>query len=55
MKQLFKKSRESLGSREMMKKLREEGFQIGRYETIVCEYLAYRGDAYKYHLELNRS
>ena len=24
-------------------------------ETIVCEYLAYRGDAYKYHLELNRS
>jgi GntR family transcriptional regulator len=24
-------------------------------QTIVCEYLAYRGDAYKYHLELNRS
>jgi len=24
-------------------------------ETIVCEYLAYRGDAYKYHLELKRS
>ena len=24
-------------------------------EAIVCEYLAYRGDAYKYHLELKRS
>ena len=24
-------------------------------ETIVCEYLGYRGDAYKYHLELHRS
>ena len=35
MKQLFKKSRESLGSREMMKKLREEGFQIGRYRVLV--------------------
>ena len=33
MKQLFKKSRESLGSWEMMKKLREEGFQIGRYRV----------------------
>jgi putative transposase len=31
MKQLFEKSRNSLGSREMMKKLREEGFTIGRY------------------------
>ena len=31
MKQLFEKRRESLGSREMMKKLREEGVQIGRY------------------------
>jgi len=30
MKALFKHSRNSLGSREMMKKLREEGFQIGR-------------------------
>ncbi len=30
MKALFKQSRNSLGSREMMKKLREEGFQIGR-------------------------
>ncbi len=30
MKALFKQSRDSLGSREMMKKLREEGFQIGR-------------------------
>ena len=33
MKQLFKKSRENLGSREMMKKRREEGFQIGRYRV----------------------
>ncbi|TVQ74722.1 MAG: IS3 family transposase, partial [Oceanospirillales bacterium] len=33
MKGLFKRSRLSLGSREMMKKLREEGFQIGRYRV----------------------
>jgi putative transposase len=33
MKVLFKQSRESLGSREMMKKLREEGIQIGRYKV----------------------
>lgn len=33
MKRLFKQSRNSLGSREMMKKLREEGFQIGRYRV----------------------
>ncbi len=33
MKALFKQSRSSLGSREMMKKLREEGFQIGRYRV----------------------
>jgi len=33
MKTLFKLSRNSLGSREMMKKLREEGFQIGRYKV----------------------
>ncbi len=33
MKALFKQSRNSLGSREMMKKLREEGFQIGRYKV----------------------
>jgi len=30
MKQFFEQSRESLGSREMTKKLREEGFDIGR-------------------------
>jgi putative transposase len=30
-KKLFEDSRESLGSREMMKKLRKEGFEIGRY------------------------
>ena len=33
MKKLFEQSRNSLGSREMMKKLREEGFQIGRYKV----------------------
>lgn len=33
MKDLFKQSRDSLGSRELMKKLREEGFQIGRYRV----------------------
>jgi len=33
MKALFKRSRDSLGSREMMKKLREEGFKIGRYKV----------------------
>ena len=32
-KQLFKKSRNSLGSREMVKALRKEGFQIGRYRV----------------------
>jgi putative transposase len=30
---LFKQSRGSLGNREMMKKLREEGFKIGRYKV----------------------
>ena len=33
MKALFKRSRDSLGSRELMKKLREEGFKIGRYKV----------------------
>ncbi len=33
MKTLFKQSRDSLGSREMKKKLREEGFAIGRYKV----------------------
>ena len=33
MKALFKASRNSLGSRELMKKLREEGFVIGRYKV----------------------
>ena len=32
-KQLFSASRGSLGSREMVKKLRKEGFQIGRYRV----------------------
>ena len=33
MKALFKLSRDSLGSRELMKTLREEGFNIGRYKV----------------------
>lgn len=33
MKQLFEQSRQSLGNREMMKKLREEGIKIGRYRV----------------------
>ncbi len=33
MKALFDESRQSLGSREMMKKLREEGIEIGRYKV----------------------
>ncbi len=33
MKSLFKQSHSSLGSREMMKKPREEGFDIGRYRV----------------------
>ena len=33
MKALFKASRDSLGSRTMARKLREEGFQIGRDRT----------------------
>lgn len=32
-KELFRDSRESLGNREMTKKLREEGFNIGRYKV----------------------
>ena len=32
-KTLFNTSRQSLGSREFMKKLREEGFTIGRHRT----------------------
>ncbi len=33
-KALFKESRNSLGSRELVKKLREEGFEITRYRVI---------------------
>ncbi len=33
LKKLFEKSRNSLGSREMMKKLRKEGFEIGRFKV----------------------
>ena len=33
MKALFRQSRDSLGSREMMKKLHEEGFRIGHYKV----------------------
>ena len=33
MKLLFEQSRHRLGSREMMKRIREEGIQIGRYRV----------------------
>lgn len=33
MKALFEESRSSLGSRQLMKQLRKEGFEIGRYRT----------------------
>ena len=33
LKKLFEKSRNSLGSREMLKKLRKEGFEVGRYRV----------------------
>ncbi len=33
MKALFAESRESLGSRQRMKQLRKEGFEIGRYRV----------------------
>jgi putative transposase len=51
MKRLFEQSRNSLGSREMTKKLRKEGFQIGRYRVrklmrklglIVSQRIAYK-------------
>lgn len=50
-KTLFERSRSSLGSREMMKKLRGEGFKIGRYRVrklmkkmklVVRQRIAYR-------------
>lgn len=46
MKALFKTSRNSLGSRQMMKNLRKEGFTIGRYKT--------RGLMKKLGLEIKR-
>ena len=58
MKQLFEQSRESLGSREMMKKLREEGFEIGRYRTrrlmtklglVVTQRTAYKATTVRKH------
>lgn len=51
-KALFERSRSSLGSREMVKKLREEGVEIGRYRVrnlmkkmnlAVSQRIAYRG------------
>ncbi|WP_422823683.1 IS3 family transposase [Vreelandella vilamensis] len=33
MKALFEESRQSLGSRQLMKQLRKEGFEIGRYRV----------------------
>ena len=40
-KALFEKSRGSIGSRELMKKLRKEGFIIGRYK--VCKLIKMHG------------
>lgn len=33
-KELFKQSRDSLGNREMIKKLRKEGVYVGRYKYV---------------------
>ena len=33
-KRLFEKSRGSLGSRQLTKKLRKEGFKVGRYKVM---------------------
>lgn len=61
MKALFKQSRDSLGSREMMKKLREEGFQIGRYKVrnlmkklnlIVTQRVAYKVTTKRKHSDV---
>jgi putative transposase len=41
-KALFKASRESLGSREIGKKLRREGFKITRYRLVVKQRIAYK-------------
>ena len=58
MKPLFEKRRESLGSREMMKKLREEGVQIGRYRVrkrmsklglVVTQSVAYKATTVRKH------
>lgn len=58
MKDLFKKSRKSLGSREMMKKLREEGYEIGRYRVrrlmrelklVVKQRIAYKATTQRKH------
>ena len=58
MKKLFERSRESLGSREMMNKLREEGFEIGRYRVrqlmqklglVVTQRVAYKATTNRKH------
>lgn len=58
MKALFKQSRNSLGSREMTKRLREEGFIIGRYRVrrlmrklnlIVNQRVAYKATTKRKH------
>lgn len=58
MKALFNQSRDSLGSREMTKKLREEGFIIGRYRVrslmkklnlIVRQRVAYKATTNRKH------
>ena len=58
MKELFAQSRNSLGNREMMKKLREEGFNIGRYKVrqlmqklglVVTQRIAYKATTKRKH------
>ena len=57
-KRLFNQSRQSLGSREMMKNLRKEGFVIGRYRVrqlmkqlnlVVTQRLAYKVTTQRRH------
>lgn len=58
MRTLFKNSRNSLGSRELMKKLREDGFRIGRYRVrklmkkfglVVKQRIAYKATTKRKH------
>src|SRR5690554_3581475 len=60
MKKLFELSRESLGNREMMNKLRGEGYKIGRYrvrklmkqmELVVRQRVAYKVTTKRKHTD----